>query len=86
MGLEGAGLFALLAERRGGYYISAQGCITLHAQSILTCCIDVGASELVADGSIKVKQGSGIARYTSKGLVFDDGAELDADVVVFATG
>lgn len=68
MGLEGAGLFALLAERRGGYYIN------------------VGASELVADGSIKVKQGSGIARYTSKGLVFDDGAELDADVVVFATG
>ena len=55
-------------------------------RNLLTCCIDVGASELVADGSIKVKQGSGIARYTSKGLVFDDGAELDADVVVFATG
>lgn len=48
--------------------------------------IDVGASELVADGKIKLKSGVGVADFTGSSVVFDDGSELEADLVVLATG
>jgi putative flavoprotein involved in K+ transport len=48
--------------------------------------IDVGASDLIAEGKIKVKQGVGITRFTRDGLEFDDGSTLPADIVVLATG
>ncbi|MBW3606442.1 MAG: NAD(P)/FAD-dependent oxidoreductase [Actinobacteria bacterium] len=48
--------------------------------------IDVGASELIADGKIKVKQGFEITRFTPEGLEFEDGSTLPADIVVLATG
>ena len=47
--------------------------------------IDVGASELVADGSIKLAHGQA-TEFTQSGIKLDDGTELPADVVVFATG
>ncbi len=47
--------------------------------------IDVGASELVANGSVKLKNGA-IERVTEKGLKFTDGSELTADLIVWATG
>jgi putative flavoprotein involved in K+ transport len=48
--------------------------------------IDVGASELVADGRIKLKSGVGIERIEERSIVFTDGSELPADLIVFATG
>ncbi|MDQ1505998.1 MAG: hypothetical protein QOD57_3725 [Actinomycetota bacterium] len=48
--------------------------------------IDVGASRLIADGKIGIKQGVEIDRFTKTGVVFSDGTSLDADVVVLATG
>jgi cation diffusion facilitator CzcD-associated flavoprotein CzcO len=48
--------------------------------------IDVGCSGLIADGKIKVRQGSGIERFTETGITFQDGSTLDADVIVLATG
>ncbi|MEM6847850.1 MAG: NAD(P)/FAD-dependent oxidoreductase, partial [Pseudomonadota bacterium] len=47
--------------------------------------IDVGASELVADGSIKLKTGQ-VERLSETSVVLSDGTEIPADVVVFATG
>ena len=47
--------------------------------------IDVGASELVANGSIKLKNGA-IERVTESGLAMQDGTELHADLIVWATG
>jgi len=47
--------------------------------------IDVGASELVANGSIKLKNGA-IERVTESGLAMQDGSELPADLIVWATG
>jgi len=46
---------------------------------------DVGASQLIIDGKIKLKNGS-IKSFTKDSLVFEDGSTLKADVVVFATG
>jgi cation diffusion facilitator CzcD-associated flavoprotein CzcO len=48
--------------------------------------IDVGASQLIADGKIKVKQGQEISSVKENGLLFADGTELVADEIVFATG
>lgn len=48
--------------------------------------IDVGCSELIADGKIGIRQGSGIAAFTLNGIRLDDGTELEADLVVLATG
>ncbi|MCQ4121856.1 NAD(P)/FAD-dependent oxidoreductase [Rhodococcus tibetensis] len=47
--------------------------------------IDVGASELVADGSIHLASGQ-VDRLTETAVVLTDGTELPADLVVYATG
>ncbi|KAG6370029.1 hypothetical protein JVT61DRAFT_12548 [Boletus reticuloceps] len=49
-------------------------------------CIDTGTSRHIIDGDIKIKSRSAIERFTEKGLKFVDGTELEADIVVFATG
>ncbi|KAF9806316.1 hypothetical protein IEO21_08722 [Rhodonia placenta] len=48
--------------------------------------IDVGVADMIATGRVKVKSGVEIARFTEHGVVFTDGSELAADLVVFATG
>ena len=48
--------------------------------------IDVGASEMVADGKIKLKSGVAVKEITENGVMFDDGTELPADLIVMATG
>ena len=48
--------------------------------------INVGCSELIIEGKIKLAQGSGVEKFTANGVVLEDGRELDADLVVFATG
>ncbi|MEQ3553271.1 NAD(P)/FAD-dependent oxidoreductase [Pseudonocardia nematodicida] len=47
--------------------------------------IDVGAAELVADGKVKLAKGQ-VSEFTEKGVRLSDGTELEADLVVFATG
>ncbi|MFD3040724.1 NAD(P)-binding domain-containing protein [Mycolicibacterium senegalense] len=47
--------------------------------------IDVGACELIADGSIKLAHGE-VDRLAENSVVLADGTELPADVVVYATG
>lgn len=48
--------------------------------------IDVGASQLIADGRIKLAQGSGLAEFTPTGVRLENGTEIEADLVVLATG
>ncbi len=47
--------------------------------------IDVGASDLVADGKIKLQNGT-VDHLTEDAVVMADGTELPADLVVYATG
>ncbi|KAI6148884.1 FAD/NAD(P)-binding domain-containing protein [Pisolithus tinctorius] len=47
---------------------------------------DVGASQQIIDGKIKLKSNGGITRFTPNGLLFEDGSTLEADVVILATG
>jgi putative flavoprotein involved in K+ transport len=48
--------------------------------------IDVGASELVADGKIKLKTKVGVKEIKPRSVVFSDDSELKADLIVYATG
>ncbi|KAG6897057.1 hypothetical protein C0992_004376 [Termitomyces sp. T32_za158] len=69
-GTKGTGLFMLVWMKAGGYYLSSY----------------TGTSQLIADGKIKVKAGGSLESFTETGLKFEDGSELPADVVIFATG
>ncbi|KAF8623715.1 hypothetical protein AX17_007412 [Amanita inopinata Kibby_2008] len=46
----------------------------------------MGASQLIIDGKIKLKNDSQIKAFTETGLLFENGSELPADVIVFCTG
>lgn len=48
--------------------------------------LDMGTSQVIVDGHIKIKSGSAISEFTEHGLKFADGSELEADVVIFGTG
>jgi hypothetical protein len=48
--------------------------------------IDVGASQLIVDGKIKIKQGVEIEEVLSDGLRLSDDSVLNADEIIFATG
>ncbi|MGZ3218050.1 NAD(P)-binding domain-containing protein [Paracoccus sp. T5] len=47
--------------------------------------IDVGASQLIIDGKIKLAHGQ-VDEITETGVRLDDGQELPADLIVYATG
>ena len=48
--------------------------------------IDVGASQLIIDGKIKLKSGVNVERINKNSITLDDGTELEADLIVCATG
>ncbi|WP_172125209.1 MULTISPECIES: NAD(P)/FAD-dependent oxidoreductase [unclassified Devosia] len=48
--------------------------------------VDVGASQLIIDGEIKIKSGIPIETLTPKGMRFADGTEVPADVIIQSTG
>lgn len=49
--------------------------------------INIGGSELIADGSVHLKQGVEVAEVRDSTVVFTDGSELhDVDLILFATG
>lgn len=48
--------------------------------------IDVGASQLIIDGKIKLQSGVNITEVKESSVLFDDGSELSADLIVMATG
>lgn len=47
--------------------------------------IDVGASQLIIDGKIKLAHGQ-VKEITETGVMLEDGTHLPADVIVYATG
>ena len=48
--------------------------------------IDVGGSELVANGSVGLRSGVNIAEMKEKSVILTNGEELPADLIVYATG
>ena len=60
--------------------------IVLKYSNIMIIYLDTGGSKLIGEGKIKLKNHSPLAGFTETGLKFEDGSELQADVVIFATG
>ncbi|MER9949082.1 NAD(P)/FAD-dependent oxidoreductase [Mesorhizobium sp. M0047] len=48
--------------------------------------IDVGASQLIIDGSIKLMSGVDVEEIKQHSVLLSDGSELPADLIVYATG
>ncbi|MCB0126279.1 MAG: NAD(P)/FAD-dependent oxidoreductase, partial [Caldilineaceae bacterium] len=48
--------------------------------------IDVGASELIISGDIKLRSGVSIERIQEQSVLLTDGSELPADLIIYATG
>jgi putative flavoprotein involved in K+ transport len=48
--------------------------------------IDVGGSDLICDGEVRVRSGVGVASIAPGGLVLTDGSEVAADAIIYATG
>ncbi|KAH8660259.1 hypothetical protein BX600DRAFT_383973 [Xylariales sp. PMI_506] len=48
--------------------------------------IDTGGTQLIIEGKVKVKHGSGLQEITPHGVKLEDGSELQADEIVLATG
>jgi hypothetical protein len=46
--------------------------------------VDVGCAALIANGSVKLKHGVEIASFSERGVLFNDGSEMNADAVIFA--
>jgi hypothetical protein len=85
-GIEGSGFVMLANERAGGYYFGLFPLLLFRLTSPPFAATDVGASQLIIDGKIKLKNDSLLKEFTENGLRFEDGSELEADVVLFATG
>ena len=48
--------------------------------------IDVGGSELIINGEIKLESPAEIKLFKEKSIILDNGKEIDCDLIVFATG
>jgi len=48
--------------------------------------LNVGASELIVSGHIRIKQGVEVERLTETGVRFTDGSTMEADLVITAFG
>lgn len=48
--------------------------------------VNVGASELIIQGSIKLRSRVEVEGLTEGGILLSDGSELPADVIIYATG
>jgi hypothetical protein len=88
-GIDGTGFILLVWSKASGYYFGTifhAPLFSSHATESSMRRTDVGASQLIIDGKIKLKNDAQIARFTQKGLDFTDQSTLDADAVIFATG
>jgi putative flavoprotein involved in K+ transport len=92
-------IYELMAERDAGFYQrlakagfrldfgeDASGLFMKYLRRGSGYYIDVGASELIAEGKIKLKSGVSINRINEYSVRLSDGTELPADLLVYATG
>ena len=86
-GPEGTGLMMLIPDRAGGYYLGGFIVEINQIQSNKPSATDEGtSSKLIAEGKVKIKSDCQISHFAERAIVFDDGSEIEADVVICATG
>ena len=78
-GLEKAGFLFNMGEDGSGIH-------SLYLRRGAGYYIEVGASQMIIDGRIKLRSKVGVERLSDRSVVLSDGSEIPADVVVWATG
>ncbi|KAI1614844.1 hypothetical protein EDD36DRAFT_166345 [Exophiala viscosa] len=75
------------ALEKAGFKVEPFGDIMYHiCEKLGGHYMDVGCSDKIAKGEIKMKAGALPTNYTRTGLAFSDGTEIPADVIIFSTG
>ena len=75
------------ALERAGFRVERYGDIIWHiCEKMGGHYMDVGCSDMIARGLIKMKSDALPVSYTRTGLLFSDGTEISADFIVFCTG
>ncbi|KAK5192411.1 hypothetical protein LTR99_010461 [Exophiala xenobiotica] len=75
------------ALEKAGFKVERYGDIMYHIlEKLGGHYMDVGCSDKIARGLIKMKAGALPTHYTRTGLAFSDGTEIPADVIIFSTG
>ncbi|KAF7350591.1 Flavin-binding monooxygenase [Mycena sanguinolenta] len=77
-GLREAGMSLTMGKDGGGQY-------PMFFERFGGYVIDVGVTDMIRSGQVKIKQGVEIARFTKNSAIFTDGSSLETDAVVFAT-
>ena len=85
-GEDDSGVHMLCVRRAGGFYFGASVPGECVQYDNLMVHADVGASQMIVDGGIKIKNDSSIKRFTPNGIEFENGSSLPADVIILATG
>ena len=67
------------------YFLSASPLPVL-ASTTNTASADVGTLQKIVDSQIKLKSLGTIKHFMKKGLLFENGSEMNANIVLFATG
>jgi cation diffusion facilitator CzcD-associated flavoprotein CzcO len=78
-GLESVGFRTDIGDDETGYYIK-------YLRTGGGYYLNVGCSELIAKGDIKILQNEKISHYVAKGIELKDGSLVAADLIVVATG
>lgn len=47
--------------------------------------LDVGVADLIHEGKVVVKSGVEISQFTPHSVIYSDGSEQEADVIIFAS-
>lgn len=83
-GMKGAGLVLQNKVKGGGHFLGMSN----YRERLRANCgaLDTGASQLIIDGTIKLKNDAQIKKFDKDGLVFDNGTKLTADTIICATG
>ena len=72
---------------KAGFNVQRQVDLFSHVFETKGChYVDIGASQKIVDGKIRIKSGIPVTEWVENGLRFEDGTVEEADVVVFATG
>ncbi|KEF51438.1 uncharacterized protein A1O9_12587 [Exophiala aquamarina CBS 119918] len=75
------------ALERAGFQVQRYGDLLWHINERFGGhYIDVGCSERISRGEIKMKSGVSLTQFANDGLGFSDGSVVPADVIIFCTG
>lgn len=85
-GYKDSGVLLCVFKKAGGYYLGQSRMGTWARCCVFWHLADVGGSQYIIDGKIKLKNDATLESFSETGLKFADGSELPADVVVFCTG